>query len=187
MRKERPHLVIVYRGGKRQHRRDLRRKLPLCLYRSSEYPRRAYIYQKHDSHLPLLFEYLYVGRTQSGRDVPVHIAHVVSELVFAHLAEGHTPAFECRVVFSCKYLMRERFGLNLDFPYLFQEFVFHICFPLLRNFNCIDYLCNYIFGCNVFGLGLVCKAYPVAQNLIAYRPHIFRDDITPALDKGISL
>ena len=32
----------------------------------------------------------------------VHVRNIVAELVFAHLAEGHTAPFESRVILACK-------------------------------------------------------------------------------------
>ena len=58
----------------------------------------------------------------SSRNVPVYKLHVIARRVFAYLAEGHTPALECGVVFPCKYVITQPSGFNLYLSYTFQYF-----------------------------------------------------------------
>ena len=90
----------------------------------------AHVNQQHDGEFSLFLEYLHVRVIQSSRDVPVDAAHVITILVFTHLAESHAPSLECTMVFAGKELARKTSCLDLDFSNLFYDFaiLFHFRF-----------------------------------------------------------
>jgi len=56
---------------------------------------------------------------KAGGNVPVDCPDLIANLVFAHFAEGHTPALESRMIFTGKQVVAESPGFYLDLPYLF--------------------------------------------------------------------
>ncbi|OPZ51749.1 MAG: hypothetical protein BWY89_02071 [Bacteroidetes bacterium ADurb.BinA012] len=56
--------------------------------------------------------------TKPGGYIPVYVADVITNLVFAHLAEGHSPATESTVIFTCKDLAGQPARPDLNLPYL---------------------------------------------------------------------
>ena len=51
---------------------------------------------------------------ETGCDIPINITHVITKLIFAHFAEGHTPAFESRMVLACKDIGTQTTGLYFN-------------------------------------------------------------------------
>jgi len=67
-------------------------------------------------------EHLNERSAKASRYVPINVAHVVAKLVFSHLRESHTPAFEGRVVLSREDVATKSAGFYFNFPYLFKQF-----------------------------------------------------------------
>ena len=114
------HLVVVFDGGECQRGADLSGQLALQLNIATEEVRAAHIDQQHNGHLSLFAEEFDVGLAVAGADVPVDDADVVADLVFPHLLEFHTPAFERGVVLPREHVVDHVRGENLDAANLFE-------------------------------------------------------------------
>ncbi len=86
----------------------------------------AHVHQQHHRQLTLLLEHLHVGMRQTGRHIPVDIAHVVAILVLTHLAEGHTTPLEGRVVLAAEHLLRQPPRLYLYLADLLYNLFIHL-------------------------------------------------------------
>ena len=114
------NLVVVLDGTERQRGSYLRHHVALHLHLRAEVERAADVYQQHHRQLAFLLEHLHVGPVEARRDVPVDVAHVVAVLILAHLAEGHTPAFEGRMVLPCEDVRAQTARLDLYLPYFLE-------------------------------------------------------------------
>ena len=112
--------VVVLNGRESQRGGNFGHHIALHLVDGAEVERATDIDQQHHREFALFLEHLHVGSVEPRRHVPVDVAHVVAELVFAHLAEGHTAPFESRVILACKDVRTQASRLNLDFSNLFD-------------------------------------------------------------------
>ena len=117
-----PHLVVIEGGAERQHGSNFRQKFPFGADTGSEQTGPAHVHQQHHRHLPLFFEHLHVRAPHSGGNIPVHIPHIVTVLIFTHFAESHPPPLECGMILSRKNLVGKRLGTDFYLPYLLQQF-----------------------------------------------------------------
>ena len=103
VRKEhKPYFVVVPHGRKGECGAYLGNDVALCHIAGAEIFGTGDIDGEHHCQLPLLLEYFDVRLAGLCRYVPVDIAHVVAELVCAHLAESHAAPFERAVVLARK-------------------------------------------------------------------------------------
>lgn len=51
----------------------------------------------------------------------------------------------------------------------------------------VKYLRDYLIGTDIVGLGLICEPDTVAENVMAYSAHVFRDNIPALAQEGIRL
>ena len=116
---EHTHLVVVEYGAVCEYGSDFGYALALVLHPGTEQAGAAHVHEQHHGEFPFLLEHLHIRGTQTGSDVPVHRAHVVSPLVLAHLAECHTTPLEGRMVLTRKDLVGESFRPYFDLPDLF--------------------------------------------------------------------
>jgi hypothetical protein len=56
---------------------------------------------------------------ETGRYIPVYGTYLIANLVLAHLAESHTPAFKSRMIFARKKVIAQPPGFDLDLSYFF--------------------------------------------------------------------
>ena len=115
------YLVVVEHHGESQGGGDFRHQFPLGLPRGAEQAGPADVDQEDHRELALFLEDLHVRRAHAGRDVPVHVPHVVAVLVLADLAERHAAALEGRMVFTGEDLVRESLRLDLDLADALEE------------------------------------------------------------------
>ena len=110
------NLIVVLNGRERQCGSNLGNHIALHLLRGSEVERTADVDQKHHRQLALFFENLHIGAVEAGGYIPVDVAHVVAELILAHLREGHTTSPEGRVILTCKDVRAQAARLDLNLP-----------------------------------------------------------------------
>ena len=158
------HLVVVVYGREGQRGCNLGYKLRLVLAGGAEDVRATNIDEEHHRQFAFLFEHLDVGVVETRGDVPVDVAHIVAVLVFSHLAECHTAAFECTVVFAREHLLRQTSRANLNPPHLFYYVVFfqsevisiiNYQFSILRDVYAVKNFINDLLALDVFGLSFV--------------------------------
>ena len=109
-------LVVILDGREGDGGGNLGHHVALHLALRTEVQRATDVDHQHDGQLALLLEHLHVGAVEAGGHVPVDVAHVVAILVFAHLAEGHTPALEGRVVLPCEDVRTQAARLDFNLP-----------------------------------------------------------------------
>ena len=135
--KQGAHLVVVKNRRKRQNGGNLSYHIPLGHPGGAEQSRTTGINQQHNREFPLFLKDFDIWRMKTCRDIPVHIADIVTILIFTNFAECHTATLECRMVLSRKYLMRESLCPNLNFPNFFQKITF--CHNILNLPSKIHY------------------------------------------------
>src|SRR5690606_6325200 len=72
---------------------------------SSKELRTGNVNHKHHGELPFFLKNLYKGFVVASRHIPVNVSYVVSKLVLAYFAKGHSAPFKCRVVLSAKNMI----------------------------------------------------------------------------------
>ena len=78
------------------------------------------VYQQHHGQFSFFFKYFYIGLVVTSGHIPVDVSNVVSKLIIAHLAEGHSSSLERTVVFSRKNMVRETACFDLYFTDFFK-------------------------------------------------------------------
>ena len=86
------HTVAVARQQAGQHTDKLARHTALGELVGAEVDAAAQVDQKPGTELAVFGELAHMGHLQPGRDVPVDVAHVVVELVFAQVGQVETAA-----------------------------------------------------------------------------------------------
>src|SRR5437763_1731126 len=86
--------IVVADRGHRDDSGKLARQLALESLDSAEALRPREVYCKHHGQLALLNVSLYERASHSRRYVPIDRAHFITGLVFSHLGEFHSLAFE---------------------------------------------------------------------------------------------
>src|SRR5690606_31317322 len=124
--------VVVADGRESEHGRDLRCQLRLEPAARAELLRARQVDQQHHRELSLLDVLLHVWHTDTRRDVPVDVAHVVTGLVLAHLGELHSLSAEDRVVLAGEEGRDEAARAQLDEPHLAHHVAWH-GLPRLRR------------------------------------------------------
>ena len=94
------NLIIVLYGAEGDGGSNLRHHVTLHLLLGTEIERAADIDKQHHCQLTLLFEHLHIRTVEAGCHIPVDVAHIIAKLIFAHLAEGHSPTLEGRVILT---------------------------------------------------------------------------------------
>ena len=92
-------IVVSYRGHS-EHRRELARQLALESFHRAESLRTREVDNQHHGELALLYVPFDKWASHARRNVPVDRADFVTGLVFTHLRELHSLAFEHRSVFA---------------------------------------------------------------------------------------
>ena len=107
-------------GSNSMSSRMIRSRWLRPLVGGTEKARTADVDEQHHGQFTFFLEDLDIGLTEACSDVPVHVSDVVTVLVLTHFAERHTASFERGMVFSGEDLVRQRLGLDLDFPDFLQ-------------------------------------------------------------------
>ena len=94
------NLVVVLNGTESQRGGNLRHHVLLQLHLRTELQRARNVNQQHHGQLALLLKDLHIRTMKPGRHIPVNVTHIIPELILAHLAEGHSPTLEGRMVLS---------------------------------------------------------------------------------------
>jgi len=106
--------VAVLQRAEDEERRDLRCHLRLDLGSEADVLRGAAVHGDERGQLTLLGEHLDEGIAHPRRHVPVDGADLVSRLVGADLAEGHSAALEDRVITARERVEHRAPGGDLD-------------------------------------------------------------------------
>ena len=112
-KEEDAHFVVVLNSREREGSGNLGNQLAFGLLLRPKVETRGHVDGKHHGQFTFLFEDFDVGISEASRYVPVNVSYIIAHLVLAHLTKCHTPTAECRVVFSCKKLLRQ--ATRLDF------------------------------------------------------------------------
>ena len=115
-------LVVVLNGREGERGGNLGEHLTFRLVDGTEVETSRHIDHEDDGQLALLLKHLDERTSETCSDVPVNVAHVVAELVFADLRESHSSSLECRVVLSSKDIVGESACLYFYFPNLTEQF-----------------------------------------------------------------
>ena len=96
------NLIVILNSTEGKGGSNLCHHIALHLLLGSEIERTTDVDKQHHRHLALFFEHLYIRTMETSSHIPVDISHIITELILAHLAKGHTPTLKGRVVLTCK-------------------------------------------------------------------------------------
>ena len=114
------NLIVVLNGAECKRCGYFRYHITLHLLLRSEIERAADINEQHHRKFTFLLINLYIRSMKTCGDIPVNITNIVTKLVFAHLAERHTAAFESRMVLAGKDIATQASCLYFNLTNLFQ-------------------------------------------------------------------
>ena len=132
------HLVVVLDGREGYGGTDFGHHLALGNAHSTKILAAAHVHEKHHREFAFLLIDLDIGAVVARGDIPVDVAHVITVLVLAHLAESHTPALESRVVLAGEYVLRQALCLDFYLADLAQQLIsihFLCLFEIYSNYS----------------------------------------------------
>ena len=100
--KHNTNLIVVLNGAEGDGGSNLRYHITFHLLLGTEIERTTDIDQQHHCQLTLFLKYLHIWTMKTGGHIPVDITHIITKLIFAHLAEGHTPTLKGRMILACE-------------------------------------------------------------------------------------
>jgi hypothetical protein len=106
--------VAVAREQARQHGHEFGRDVALAQLARAEVDRGAQVHQEPGRHLAVFGEHAHVRHLHARRDVPVDVAHVVVQLVFAQVGQVEPGAAQQRAVVALQQAVEPADDLPLE-------------------------------------------------------------------------
>ena len=188
-KEEKADLVIVSNRRKGQNRADFCHHLPFGAAGRTEIAGTADVDHQHDGHFPFFGEFLDMGDSGTGGDIPVDCPDIVTRNIFADLVEVHAAAFENRLITAGKAVVDQPVGPHLNLTDFFQDFPgkqsIHGRFDLKSgNRNRIEDFPDDILTADPFGLRFITDSQPVPHDIHHRCFDIIRCHIAPAGKKS---
>lgn len=117
---QRSDLVVVLYRRECQCGGDFGNHLPFLRSLCAEAAASRNVHHQHYGEFALLLIDFHEGGVVTGCDIPVDVADVVAVLVGTNLGEHHAAAFESRMVFAGKDVLRQSAGLYLNLADFFE-------------------------------------------------------------------
>ena len=95
-----PNLIIVLNSAESDGGGNLSHHITFHLLLRTEIERATDVNQQHHRQFTFFLEHLHIGTMETGCHIPVDVTHIITKLIFAHLAKGHTPTLECRMILT---------------------------------------------------------------------------------------